>query len=327
MGALGQLVPSKSQDAPMLPLGGNKNTMTPSAVMQEMDVYSGNDPTLDYDQEQSYYYPEEQEGYYYYDNYDVEEEEDEIPMYETTEEANKAFVECIRSEMNRIYGDSVTHYVDQLYFHMYPTAALINVKDAQTLQVSQIMQQFWNMPLQHPLAVLLQDHYDDTGQHKWKAKYTCPYGDMIVYDQDAMNDCLRSVEQMCRENGYILQTRDNPYALPQLIEDDNDDSIIAINENNQCHSPVIMNGMTKSPSINAGYRSSTPSSFQNGVSKHNSIELDKQPGSSIVIMSDDPPDVDMTKMHTITRPSSGVDIERGNQSAPPKKMDNSKKGK
>jgi len=250
-----------------------------------------------------YYYGDEEDQYYY----DEEDEDRGVEMeeyrYSTVEEANAAFVGRIRKQMEQIYGGDGPYYVDQLCFHMYPTTAMVWIRVPESQERMQIQQRFWTMPIQHPLAVLLQDHYHDTGEHVWKAKYTCPYGDIIIYDQDAMDACMRSVAEMCEENEFCLIERYEPESSMQLHQ------------------------RTPSPIHALPARPKETTIDMDGVG-HMTNGVEQQ---SVTIVSVEPPDVDADdfKMNPTViggrnQQQQQVTVGDGNGSKP---IDDSKKGK
>jgi len=148
------------------------------------------------------------------DDYDAGYEMDECALaYTTVEEANASFVERVHGDLVTNYGEREHYYIGNLYYDMFTTVTTGAGYDPDTGEDFLIKEHFWIMPVQHPIAIIIQDHFDQYGEHDCCAKYTTPYGDFVVYDQTVMTQWTEAIAEMFTENGHALLRR-SPNAQP-----------------------------------------------------------------------------------------------------------------
>lgn len=122
--------------------------------------------------------------------YEVADDIEAEPMFSNAEDARNAFVNKIWDQMQTYHRREPTHDLDMLY-----GCASASIDEFRV----------WWIPLEHPIAELLKNHYDESGEYAPEEIYRTDLGEFAVFNDLAVKHCIKSITTMCEESGKALQ--------------------------------------------------------------------------------------------------------------------------
>jgi hypothetical protein len=133
------------------------------------------------------------------------------PMFPTIEDARVAFVAKVWDQMETYYRRQPLQDMDMLY-----GCAMVNISGYY----------LWWVPLEHPIAELLKNHNDESGEYAPEEIYRTDFGNFAIFTDLAVKQCVKSITTMCTESGRPLQVlitdTELEYLEKQMQEEDED---------------------------------------------------------------------------------------------------------
>ena len=135
------------------------------------------------------------------------QQEEEI-KYETVEEANKAFVQSVKEDIESTHGKDVVLRKTDLFYNMFLLSIPVEYEDRQTLRPFVEIKAMYVLPSQHPYVTIMREHCQQFGEYDAFDEIPWEYEDFCLYYKETVERLVDNVASMFDEQG--IQLLDKP---------------------------------------------------------------------------------------------------------------------